>query len=116
MKPQELLKDFDRVTSHSHVEKTLNRYLNEDVVTSYIKNSFGVVFLIKGKIKPFAFSILKREITNYYYGYNMTMITLKNFFILRDIAEQESQNVIMVDDEKEKKIKALCLLEELKKE
>jgi len=113
MKPSELLKDF-KVSGHSTDEQTLNRYLYQDVVTSYIKNSFGIVFLIKGKVKPFAFAVIKNNLSNHYYNYNIRGISIKDFFQLREIAEQETQEIVFNDEEKEKQIKAIMLLNELK--
>ena len=114
MQPTELLKDYDRLLGHSIDEQTLDRYKYQDVVTSYIKNSFGIAFLIKGKIKPFAFVVLKNNLSYESYGYNFKQIPVKYYFQLREQAEQEKQDVVFTEEEKEKQIKALCLLEELK--
>ena len=112
MKPSELLKDY-KVSGHSQDEQTLNRYMYKDVVTSFIKNSFGIVFLIKGKIKPFAFAVLRNNLSYHYYNYNLKAITLKEYFQLREQATNENQEIIFTDLELEKKIKALALLQEL---
>jgi len=112
MKPYDLLQDI-RAVGHSQDENTLNRYAFQDVITSYIKNSFGVVFLIKGKIKPFAFVVIKQKLS---YNYNnLKQIPIREFFNLRDLAQQqENQEVVFINEELEKKINALCLLEELR--
>jgi len=112
MKPSELLENY-KVNGHSKDEQTLDRYLYQDVVTSFIKNSFGVVFLIKGKVKPFAFAVLKNNLSYHYYNYNLKSISVKEFFQLREIAEQEKQEISFTDIELEKKIKAIALLNEL---
>jgi len=112
MKPSELIKDYN-VSGHSQDEQTLNRYLYQDVVTSYIKNSFGIVFLIKGKVKPFAFAVLKPNLSYHYYNYNLKVISVKEYFQLREQAINENQEIIFTDEELEKKIKALALLSEL---
>ena len=112
MKPRELLKDYN-ISGHSQDEQTLYRYMDKDVITSYIKNSFGIVFLIKGKVKPFAFAVIKNSLSYHYYNYNLKGISVKEFFQLREIAEQEQQEINLTDIELEKKIKALALLQEL---
>ena len=112
MKPSELLKDF-KVSGHSTDEQTLNRYLYQDVVTSYIKNSFGIAFLIKGKVKPFAFAVIKNNLSYHYYNYNLKAISVKEYFQLREQAINENQEIIFTNEELEKKIKAIILLNEL---
>jgi hypothetical protein len=43
------------VRAYSNVKKTLEIYLHQDCVVAYDTTSMGVVFLIKGKTKYFAF-------------------------------------------------------------
>lgn len=107
------LMGLKEVYAHSHILKIFDRYVDKAVVTSYIKNDFGVVFLIKGKVKGFAFAILKKMLCCDYY-YNASQLSIKDYFKLRaEIKNKETIHIL--DEEAEESIKAKCMLNELQR-
>jgi len=110
MKINELINYPQEVYAHSNIIKIFNRYINEDIITSYVKNDFGVIFLIKGKIKGFAFAVIKKKLCNYYY--NSSQLTPNEYFKLREEIK-DRHTIHMVDEKGEDKIKAKCMLKEL---
>ena len=107
MKPVDLYNPQNSY-GHSYTESTISRYNFKDVVTAYIKNSFGVAFLIKGKIKDFAFVFLNSP---YHDGYNLQMIKIQDFFKAFENAREEEK--VIVDNKALKQIKAKQMLREL---
>ncbi len=98
--------------AHSHILKIFGRYYNKAVVTSYIKNDFGIAFLIKGKVKGFAFVKIKSSVSPSYY--NTSQLNLNSYFKLR--AEVKDKTTIhILDEEAEESIKAKCMLNELQR-
>ncbi len=100
------------VSAHSHISKILYRYNDKEVITSYIKNDFGVAFLIKGKVKAFAFAIIKRNLCANSWGFNASQLTPNDYFKLRANIE-DKKTIHILDEETEDKIKAKLLLNEL---
>ena len=112
MKPSEIIPiERTRINGHSKAIKCLNYYFNEDCVVSYAKNSLSLIFLIKGKIKPFAFAYIDTKITPYYY--NICLIPLKDYFeLFETIKNQEVSQ--LVDETKFKQVKAKMILKEIR--
>lgn len=114
MKPSELINLDETQLSrygvcHSRVREILLRYFNQEVVTSLIFNSFGTAFLIKGKVKAFAFVILNHPIS---YTYNIHEIEVKNYFKLFEKVKEKEKKVI-INETKLREIKAKNTLNEL---
>ena len=75
MKPKELLPSLDMMWTLSIDKKILVKYIDEDCIVAYDLNKLGSIFIIKGKIKSFAFFCLN-FIPNHY-GYNCQRIELE---------------------------------------
>jgi len=113
MKIKEIIRN-DRYYARSRVNEIFCRYENEDVVVSLIENSFGVAFLIKGKVKPFAFITLRKPIVADY-GYTTQEIQVEKYFKLLNEVKQE-EKIETIDEEKFKQIKAKSMLQALNQE
>ena len=83
----------------------------ENSCVSYVKNSYCVLFLIKGKVKPFAFAYIDKKISPYYYS--ISLLELKYYFQLQEQAKGEEIQEL-VDENLLKKIKAKIMLQEIK--
>lgn len=112
MKIDELTNYPDKIYARSGIISILNRYLDKEVITSYIKNDFGCMFIIKGKIKAFAFVVIKRDLCSSFY--NIEQLTPNKYFKFRE--EIEDKNTIFIlDEQEEESIKAKSMLIELRK-
>ena len=81
MKPNELIKKdgkWNDCKGHADVEKKLSRYMEKDCIIAYFKEKFTSVFIIKGKMKYFAFVYQNPELYYGGYGYNLTCVSLKD--------------------------------------
>lgn len=113
MKPSEIIPiDEIDLVGHSHTLKTLNRYFDEDCVVSYVKNSYSVIFLIKGKVKPFAFAYIDEKLSPYYYSISL-IENISNYFNLFEKAKCE-EKLELVDEKLLQKVKAKIMLQEIK--
>ena len=99
------------IFGHSNTLKIFDRYSDKEVVTSYVKNDFGIMFLISGKVKGFAFAVLKRDLC--YSHYNTEQITPQKYFQIRAEIKDKS-SIHILNEQAEDKIKAKSMLEELK--
>jgi len=115
MKPNDLLKynEKDRrwegnsqfgTYSHMNVWNVLQKYLNEDCVIAYEKNSLGVIFIIKTKRKYEAYISLK----NLYFGGYLNHFDLG--FILKLIDDDRLE---IVNKEEFSKMKKRLLIDKL---
>jgi len=96
---------------HSQDKNRLTRYLGKEVVAAYTENSWGVAFIIKGKVKPFAYIAFKIQEFN---GYQAQGIKLSSFFKLLERGEKNG-DIIWKDEEKLKQINAKRMLTALEK-
>lgn len=116
MKPSEIIPISElselSLRGHSKTLKTLGRYFNKDCVVSYAKNSLGVIFLIKGKVKPFAFAYIDKVITPYYYTITMIDELTDYFNLYENIKLNETKE--LVSEDLLKRVKAKIMLQEIK--
>lgn len=69
MKPNELIgKDCIEWGIHSIGKRNIYPYLEKDCVVAYDKNKLGSIFIIKGKIKSFAFFYVNDKIKHYLFN------------------------------------------------
>lgn len=111
MKIDDILIDLKKIYCHSKARKILERYYYQDVVTSFIYNSFGIAFLIKGKVKPFAFVVLDYPIA---FSFNLHEIDVKAYFKLFEKTKRKEGKTI-IDEKMLQEIKAKNMLLELNK-
>lgn len=106
--------DYPRsIYARSRILGIFDRYNNKEVVTSYIENDFGCMFILKGKVKAFAFVVLKRELCSSYY--NVEELTPNKYFKMREEMIKDKTTITILDDKAEETIKAKCMLIELQK-
>lgn len=108
MKPNELMEGLD--TEHGiygQDKKIMWNYLNEDCVIAYDKNKLGSIFIIKGKIKCFAFFYIDNKLS--WYVFNRA--TCKR--IDMKTALQLLGNCKILDKEEYSKINKQMILENL---
>ena len=110
LKINELIDYPKSIYARSSVLKILEKYIDKEVITSYIKNDFGVVFIIKGKIKAFAFACIRRDLCSSYY--NIEQLNINKYFKLRNEINNKD-TITILDEETEKSIQAKCMLNEL---
>jgi len=114
MKIKEIIENRNCNYMRSRVSEIFERYKDKEVVVSLIENSFGVAFLIKGKVKPFAFAMLNKPLVSDY-SYTIQEIEVKEYFkLLNEVKEEESIKV--VDEEQFKQVKAKSMLQALNQE
>jgi len=103
----------NKIYARSRIMGIFDRYSNKEIITSFIKNDFGCMFIIKGKVKAFAFVVLKRELCSSYY--NVEELTPNKYFQLREEMVKDKNTIHILDSEAEETIKAKCMLIELQK-
>lgn len=110
MKIQELLEEDSKGEAkysrygHSRYYNQLNNYYYDDCVVAYYKERFSCIFIIKGKIKYFAFVSLR---TNFWNGFDMKGLYPK------EALELMGDNLVIVDKELFGKLKKTMMMEAL---
>jgi hypothetical protein len=103
-------KDFGEEYSdngHTHERKILIRYFDKDCVVCYSKEKLGMIFIIRGKAKYFAFVSLKYKLDMHGYNYKLSRITPKQALRLMD------GDYTVVDKDRMGELNKLMILEGL---
>ena len=101
------------IYERSRICGIFDRYNDKEVVTSYIKNDLGCIFIMKGKVKAFAFVVLKRDLVSSYY--NVEELSPNKYFQLREEMIKDKGTITILDTQAEESIKAKCMLIALQK-
>ena len=90
-------------------KKILEKYLNEDCVIAFEKNTFGSVFIFKGKNIYFSFFSINKIIGNYIYG-GKFLWRIPN----SKVFELFSDKIKILDEDKFSKVRKIEILKNLK--
>lgn len=110
--------DRYRYYTHSAPAKTLRGYLDTDCVILYIKDLFGGMFIMKSKMKHFAFFFKKQDLMLGGMGYSIMDIPIKEALDLiekiPDKYKNDEDHFKIVDEKELQRCKNMLLVEELK--
>ena len=100
MKIKELLEEKYSQYGHSEDFNCLMRYMDNDCVVAYKKESLGIIFIIRGLRKYFAFvSITKDKFYLGGYDFKLTRLSVSNALKLTNnnltIVNKEEMNKLM---------------------
>ena len=103
---------FYGFSARAEHNKIIMKYFNEDCVIAYNKTQLGIILIIKGSRKNFAFYCIRNDILNQNaFSYNMESLDLIK--IVKMLKEEEE--IILMPNEYDKITKQI-LIEELRNE
>ena len=80
------------INGRAKVDKIIKQYFNEECVVCYLKDKFGLAFIMRSKNKFFAFLSLKTVLPDIG-GYNYKIVDMK----LKEAKKLMGEDVIIVD-------------------
>ena len=85
----------------------------KDCVVAYNKSPLGILFIIKGKIKPFFFFAINKKLKTLFFNNRIVRRIELNSSMFRDLIQNNIQNFTILEEDYFNKIKKKMLVESL---